>query len=397
MERSGTLSLTLRRMVETMLSVHFDARVRIAGVQDFPYSTVSRCTLDAGGSSVPQTVVVRLLRKDTARSQPTRLHNEQAALEFLSSIGSTLAPRFIVGDASAGILITEDLGPHPSLLDLLLGNDRAAACEGLLAFARSLGTLHAQTAGCASTYDDRRARLGRADPNAEHPSVYPSVAETWRQVRDAAVQLGLPHPRGVDDDVQEIAYMLAESDAYVALSSGDPSPVNCIVGNRIVRFFDFEDAGFRHALIDAAVLRYLYPTGGPVWHLPPGVAGAVETTYRDEMLRACPVALPNAETYERGMAAACAAWTILRMARLVKVDAGPDRDSWLLLPAGWSAPIPTRSRRRQLVAIMETCIASADRAGTLKALAAWCELMVDALCSRWPEATEEVPLYPAFK
>jgi len=105
MERSGTLSLTLRRMVETMLSVHFDARVRIAGVQDFPYSTVSRCTLDAGGSTVPQTVVVRLLRKDAARSQPTRLHNEQAALEFLSSIGSTLAPRFIVGDASAGILI----------------------------------------------------------------------------------------------------------------------------------------------------------------------------------------------------------------------------------------------------------------------------------------------------
>ena len=30
-----------------------------------------------------------------------------------------------------------------------------------------------------------------------------------------------------------------------------------------VRFFDFVGANFRHALIDATVLRYLYPTGGP--------------------------------------------------------------------------------------------------------------------------------------
>ena len=38
-----------------------------------------------------------------------RLPNEQAALEFLTSIGSTLAPRFIAGDATAGVLVAEDL------------------------------------------------------------------------------------------------------------------------------------------------------------------------------------------------------------------------------------------------------------------------------------------------
>jgi hypothetical protein len=49
------------------------------------------------------------------------------------------------------------------------------------------------------------------------------------------------------------------------------------------------------------------------------------------------------------------------------------------------------------VATIETCITSARRAGTLEALAAWCERMVSALRARWPEAIEEIPLYPAFK
>lgn len=96
------------------------------------------------------------------------------------------------------------------------------------------------------------------------------------------------------------------------------------------------------------------------------------------------------------MAAASAAWTIIRMARLPKVDAGPDRDPWLLLPPSWSAPVPTRSRQRQLVAILETCIASAHRTCGFEAFAAWCESIVEALRGRWPEAVEELTLYPAF-
>ena len=188
---------------------------------------------------------------------------------------------------------------------------------------------------------------------------------------------------------------LAAPGSYLALSNGDASPVNCKVTNGAFQFFDFEAASFRHALVDASVLRYLYPTGGPAWPLPEEVAQPIEPAYREELARGCTVALADA-SYERGMAVACAAWTILRMARLSRVDAGPDRDIWPLVPVGWSGPLPTRSRRRHLVAIVGTCVASARRAGTLEALAAWCERPVGALHARWPEATEELPLYPAF-
>jgi hypothetical protein len=189
------------------------------------------------------------------------------------------------------------------------------------------------------------------------------VGAAWQQVRQAVDQLGLPQPRGVDDDVEAVVRLLAAPGPYHALSSGDPSPVNCTIANGTVRFFDFEDAGFRQALMDAVVLRYLYPAGGPAWRLPASVADAVEPVYRQALAPACP-SVRDQTNYERGIAAASTAWTILRLARLARVEAGPDRNPWLLLPPGWTAPIPSRSRRRQLVAIMETGIASARRAAS---------------------------------
>jgi hypothetical protein len=85
------------------------------------------------------------------------------------------------------------------------------------------------------------------------------------------------------------------------------------------------------------------------------------------------------------------------MVRLPRLETGPDRDPWLLVPPHWSAPLPTRSRRRQLVAIIDTFIAAARRATAFEMLAAWCESLLEALRARWPEAVEEIPLYPVFQ
>jgi hypothetical protein len=215
-------------------------------------------------------------------------------------------------------------------------------------------------------------------------------------VQDAVTRLQLPRPRGVDHDIAEVVRTFAAPGPYLALSSGDPSPVNCKIAWGTARFFDFEGAGFRHALIDAGVLRYPYPTGAPPWRLPKDLADLIEPAYREAIGHACPIALDDAD-FEYGMTASSAAWTILRMARLPRMEIGPDRDPWLLVPHGWEAPFPTRSRGRQLVAIIDTFIASARRAGSFETLAAWCENLLDALRARWPEASEEIPLYPAFQ
>ena len=389
----------MTQTVEALLCTRFAVRVRVARIERFPhFPHVSRCALEAAGgadgAAVPSTVIVRTLRDGPARSGVARLHNERAALEFLGTIGSTLAPRFIASDGER-LLVSEDLGTHPSLLDLLLGDDEDAAHRGMLAFARGLGALHAQTVGRASTYRALRARLGPVDPAPDGFTAPGRLEAAWRRVRDASAQVGLPSPQGVDDDVAAVVHTLAEYGPWTALSSGDPGVVNCKIAGGAVRFFDFEAAGFRHALADATILRYPYPTGGPPWRLPLDVAGAAERAYRQELAIGWPAALDDA-LYERGIAAACAAWTTVRLERLPRVDAGPDRDNWSLVPPGWSARIPTRSRRRQLVAILETFIEAARRAGTLATFAAWCDSMVHALRTRWPETREELPLYPAF-
>ncbi|BDI32419.1 hypothetical protein CCAX7_44700 [Capsulimonas corticalis] len=211
----------------------------------------------------------------------------------------------------------------------------------------------------------------------------------------AVAQLGLPTPNGVDGDIEAIAQILADSDGSLALSSGDPSAVNCKIFPGAVRFFDFEEACFRHALADATVLRFLSPTGAPPWRLPQEIALSMEMTYRTELALACALAQDD-RRYEQGMAAAVAAWTIVRLARLPKMDVGPDRNIWLALPPDWSQPAPARSRKRQLVAILEVCVATTRRAAAFDAFAAWCERLADALRKRWPEGAGELPLYPAF-
>lgn len=367
----------VRQEVEAALSARFGGRVSVAAADHFKPSFVFRCALEQSGrGAAPETVIVRVPREGLARVGVAGLHRERAALEHLAALGSGLAPRLLA--VGAGFLITEDLGAGPSLLDLLLGRDAEAARSGLIAFARHLGTLHAETA--------RRPEI----LPAALPVVRVPVAVYWEAARHAAALLGLPAPAQVDGDIEALAGLLAEPDC-LALSSGDASVVNCKVVGDEVRFFDFEDACVRHPLVDAAVLRFPSPTGAPFWRLPPAVALSFESAYR-----AARPDLPDDDYYERGLAASCAAWTVLRLMRLPRVDAGPDRDAWPLLPPDWSGPPPARSRRGQLVATLETCRASLRRADAFGALADWFGRLEDLLRERWPEASEPLPLFPAF-
>ena len=269
---------SIKEDVERKLSETFGVRVRVAKVQNIWPSQVFRCLFDVGQSSsdvVPSTVIVRLPRAGAARSDAALLDDERAALQHLTEIGSTLAPRYYAGGAEAGFLASEDLGTGPSLLDLLLGKGREGATQGVLGFAKSLGMLHAQT-------------LVTTNHHSPLPHVQIPVQEHWEQVVTAAVHLGLPTPHSVDQDIAEIAEKLSRTSAYLALSSGDPSVVNCKVINGRVRFFDFEAACLRPAIVDATVLHFLYPTGGPAWRLPHGMALQLESVYRAELARVCP-------------------------------------------------------------------------------------------------------------
>jgi hypothetical protein len=335
---------------------------------------------------VPASVIVKVRRPTAhARGAPERLQQERAALEFLTAINSGVAPRLLAADDVGGIIVMEDLGTGPALEDLLLGSDAVAAEHGLMAFAATLGRLHATSAGHASTYYQVRSRFGPADPAFDRISILGiGIADAWRQLQEiVATRSYVPAPQDVDADVDALLRVLAEPGPYLAFSNGDTCPANCRMADGAVRFLDFEHACFRHALLDAAALRFPFPAC-PCWgHLPEETGRRAEEAYRQELARACPDVLDRA-SYARGLAAACAAWTLVRAMRLPKLEQA-------------DAPHPLGfSRRGQLLDIIATTVSCAQHSRSMPSLAAWLADVREALLLRWPQLTSPQSLYPAF-
>lgn len=351
-----------------------------------PWPWVVRCTVRGASGLLPPSVIVKLPRPDThPRSAPEQLLNERVALEFLASIGSTVGPRLLAADERTGMLLLEDLGSGPALDDLLVGKDTAAAQHALIAFATTLGRMHARTSGHAAAFYRLRGRYGSIDPPRDRISILEGSAEhKWHELQ--AIVAGrsyLPAAAGVDADIDELLGVLAEPGPYLAFSNGDTCPQNCKLTPYGPRLLDFEHAAFRHALLDAAALRFPFPAC-PCWsRLPAEVGQRAEEAYRAALARACPAVLDPA-SYNHGLTVACAAWTIVRLVRLPQLERVDQPH-----PMGCS-------RRGQLLDNIGTTLTCARRSGSLLCLAAWLENLDDALRRRWPHLTPSQPRYPAF-
>jgi len=151
-----------------------------------------------------------------------------------------------------------------------------------------------------------------------------------------------------------------------------------------LRFLDFEHACFRHALLDVAAVRFPFPAC-PCWsRLPEEVGQRAEEAYRKEMARSCPAVLDQAG-YAHRLTAACAAWTMVRMVRLPKLEKA-------------DAPQPMGfSRRGQLLDTITTTVNCSQQSHSLLSLASWLASVSEALHARWPHLTSAQPFYPAFQ
>ncbi len=352
-----------------------------------PWPWVTRCTIDGATGAAPASVIVKARRLEAhTRSEQERFHHERAALEFLTSLGSAAGPRLLAAADKAGILVMEDLGSGPALEDLLVGGDSSIAERGLVAFAGTLGRMHATTAGHAAEYYGLRSRLGPINPVFDRISILGiDIKRSWSQLREiVADRPDVPPPTGVGSDVDEILRVLVEPGPYLAFSNGDACPANCRLTDGGLRFIDFEHAAFRHALLDAAALRFPFPAC-PCWsRLPEDVGRRAEDVYRTEMARSYPDILDDAR-YAHGLTAACVAWTIVRAVRLPKLDNGDESH-----PLGFS-------RRGQLLDTIDITVRCAQQSRSLQSFASWLTDVSAALRVRWPHIASPQPVYPAFQ
>ncbi|HZJ66818.1 MAG TPA: hypothetical protein VFD36_25100 [Kofleriaceae bacterium] len=308
---------------------------------------------------------------------------ERAALTLLAELGANVGPRVLAHGED--FLVLEDLGRGPAVEDLLIGDDRAAATDALVALARAVGAMQAASHGHEAMFRDRLEAAG-IDTRADRVTIArSSVADRWVTLRElAATGAVLPGTSVADADIDEVSAQLADPGSWLALSSGDVAPQNCRLGDRSVRLLDFEDASYRHALLDVASLRLPF-CGAPCWsRLPVDVTDAMEDAARAELGRSCPEVL-DPRTYATGMAVATAAWAVTRLVRLPKLLARDEPH-----PMGFS-------RRGQLLDTIQLAIDAAAAAGTLDDLRSWFEQAAAALRRVWPGLPPRQPLYPAFR
>lgn len=358
----------LARVAARVIRERFDVPASATSIEQIEPWCVARVHLDvgSGGASadeVPRSVIVKWIRDDPSgrRSDPAQAGAERASLVFLESRGLDVAPRWLGSDDGTASVVIEDLLDHVPLAELLRARDPAAT-DGLVAFATTLGSLHAATAGSAGEFAALH-RLGPADLERARRWV---LGGGWNWELVDLAQLGVAATPGTQVEMERVRRALLDEGPFTALSNGDAGANNAMVSLAGTRIIDWEHGGFRHALLDAVCLH----VPSPIWvsvadPVPLGVADA----YRRAL--AAGVSAAEAEEYELALAAACTAAACERLLRVPLLD----------------ARAPGHTSRPQLVATVEAAARCIRAVGSpLPALAGWLEDVAAALRRRWPDA-----------
>ncbi|MEU4606812.1 phosphotransferase [Kribbella sp. NPDC023972] len=325
---------------------------------------VARLFLDRSYDGIGRTVIAKGRRlTDVGWGRGSEfLRNERLALDHLRGTG--LAPVFLASSVDEPaphheqVVVLTDLGPGPTVQELLFGDDPMAATEGLLAMARLAGALH-------GTVDPEFAAAHEVQ-FLDHP------LDLWRPLTEAAAELGFPPPGDV-----ELADLAGELRRHTTFTHGDFTPNNVVLVDGEARLVDLEGAGRRHPGMDAACLRLPFPQYGHWAVLPDHVLARMDRAYRAAL------APMEDSAYERMMATGCAAWAIVRASRL-RLIASTDQDS-----------VEAVRRRTQIVQTLTSAAVSAM--AVYPRLCTWFEELAGAMQLRWEETRQPPRGFQAFK
>lgn len=349
-------------------------------------NVVLRCRTLAGeapASVVIKRVVAAAYDPETTTSWDVRrFFSDWVGAEFLSAIpgASRPAPRFYAGDRAMGLFVLEDLGPHRSLVEPLLGPDAAAATAALRAFSACLGRLHAATREQSARFE----RLCRA-LSPEGPFLPPAGAqfdERTKALLASIERLGVRVEASLLEEVELVREAIERPGPFLAYIHGDPCPDNVFLDDGRVRLIDFEFGHFGHALMDAVYGLMTFPTCWCASRLPPAVVAQMEAVYRAELVTGCPEARDDG-VFETALARVCAVWLLNTLARHLEGALREDR-TWGIA-----------TMRPRVLARLEDFVTTAGERAQLPSLRGTAAQLLDVLRARWPEA-RPLPLYPAF-
>ncbi|MBV8931685.1 MAG: hypothetical protein JOZ47_06690 [Kutzneria sp.] len=373
---------------ESVLSRRFGSTIRLADPENLGGSgkaLVLRVRVASTPFTLPRTLVVKRYQPSTVGDGVDPFPHEAVSYQLFTALGKNdrICPELFAHDGAKRLIVLEDLGRVPTLADKLLGHDARAAERALLAWASSLGRLHATTAGREADFNALTRRLGAhpsRDPVALRALV--ALAELPTMLHD---MLGVRVPEAVQQ-YAEAAGRLLTSTRNRAFSPSDACPDNNLVTSKGVRLLDFEGGCVRDVVLDAAALRIPFPLCGCSFRLPAGMTEAMLAAWRAVVSPVFP-ALNDDDVLMPRVLNAQLLWVWL--------------STWMYLPGPGEADRPITSRlpspRRSsaLHARWLRLREDADRGG-LHLVADHAGLVADAIEHRFGADAVRLPLFPAF-
>jgi hypothetical protein len=300
---------------------------------------------------------------------------EWAAASVLDGRDACIA-RFLAGDPTAGVMVFADLGADVRWLAAPLQDGPASAAQvALLAYAKSLGRLHAATVGCEDTY---AAAMRRGYPHARLPR---AIGERWfaRAIAVGTSLLGGVFPEA---EIALLSERMRDPGPWLALVHGDPCPDNVLLTAQGATLLDFEFAAPGHALIDATYWRMGFPTCWCAGRVPDPVADLLDQAYRDVLAEAIPQARDDTE-FRRELAVASTVRLFVSLEWHL--------DSALKGDSNWGIA----TQRNRILWHLQAAIEATQRADALPGLRGIFQVWLRELEDRWLEV-QPLALFPAF-
>ena len=350
----------------------------IRGVEPGYRHAVRRYELINPPEDAPRTVIVKQSNRGGGHS-----FNVWAALAFLNAVPSEvgLAPQLYGGSQEHELLVLEDLGAHPRLRDILCGDDPQRARMALMQLAEVLGELQATTCGLIDQYERIKSSLPPAAPIDFHQrgGLFDALVEFGQRAEDC----GIACATAVDVDLNAVMEELMNPGAFSSFVHGDCCPSNAVITPEGLRLYDYEVAGFGHALLDCAFARLRHLNCLDAYRIPLEVQRSMESAYRESLSGCCPAVKDDA-VFARGITAACAGWMAVTLRNLPRVL---EKDK----------PRGPASFRQRILASLDAFGQTAGEFGRFQPLGAVAGRMRDHLRQRWLAETDQIRCFPAFE
>jgi len=335
----------IKAQAEKLLSNMFDHSVRLSNGRTITSrSHIHRFDVIDGPQDLTKSIIVKqtrdiqnhTLEPSGYPSQSWFLFNDWAGLQFLQQVvpDNSLSPRFYVGDRKQGIIISEDVRSSRMLSSFLQKHNPLAAENALVQFATSLGKMHARTMGKQQEFDSLRdslaARLdtwGWVPPWLRQEIEFAKFLSTmdgrtsesgfnshlWMEsvFNRATSILDVTPISGAEKDLALLIDKISNPGPFLTFTHGDPCFENCLVSDTALKFVDFENSAYRHALIDGVYGRMHFPTCAWMQRsISEPIVLRMEAVYRIELIKGCPEAAYDTLFYH-AVVEACACWTLL--------------------------------------------------------------------------------------